>query len=478
MPWYRGIAPAYLNLFIWAPFFDQLWVGRQAHSGTPWLVVDALLGSLICFGLYLAAAAWGLGARKPLVGLASSTFGATGSEWLCGVAVAIAGVAWYAIAINYSVDSTLLGLRACGLIPASGVAAWRAGPFLCKSPVFLGTALFWIYITRLAIKMRLSGVVVALMKVYAPVALLLLTATALWGIPASWSGASASANISSGLSSAPTQLHAGDRAISMIVSYFALSALLTVDWGAAVGSRGDILRAGLPCVFGAAAWTSIMSLLVVSNTANMVGADGLLIRNSPVDPTPLSFRWAVFRGAEAFSPNVSAAILILFGLAALAPAVTALAKYSEGVSTHWPRLEPRLATWIACPLAFILIATFQVDRLGLIYRAMGVFFLPVLGAMAGDLVGRDNQVRIAPNRGIIRAGFFAWAAGCVVAAALELTTAIQPTVIAGLEPGSICGFIVAAVIYWLFSRLGLEPARVLVRASASDSTPGSHGAPE
>jgi len=44
MPWYRGIAPAYLNLFIWAPFFDQLWSGRQAQSGTVWLVVDTLLG--------------------------------------------------------------------------------------------------------------------------------------------------------------------------------------------------------------------------------------------------------------------------------------------------------------------------------------------------------------------------------------------------------------------------------------------------
>ena len=97
--------------------------------------------------------------------------------WPC----ACAGVVWYAIAINYGVDSTLLGLRACGLIPAFGVAPWRAGPFLCKSPVFLGTAAFWIYITRTAIMMRLPGVVVALMKVYAPIALLLLTATAIWG---------------------------------------------------------------------------------------------------------------------------------------------------------------------------------------------------------------------------------------------------------------------------------------------------------
>ena len=105
------------------------------------------------------------------------------------MAVGIAGLVLYAIAINYAVDSTLLGLRAIGLITDSGVAPWRAGPFMVKAPVFLGTAIFWIWTTRKAIMWRLSGVVVALMKFYAPIALLLLTATALWGILASWAKA-------------------------------------------------------------------------------------------------------------------------------------------------------------------------------------------------------------------------------------------------------------------------------------------------
>jgi hypothetical protein len=461
MPWYRGIAPAYLNLFIWAPFFDELWVGRQTQPGTAWLVADALLGSLICFGLYLAAASWGLGARKPLVVVASSTFGATGSEWLCGVAVAIAAVAWYAIAVNFAVDSTLLGLRSCGLIPASAVAAWRAGPFWCKSPVFLLTALFWIYITRIAIKWRMSGVVVALMKVYAPVALLLLAATAIWGMASSWAGTTAPASNSSVLAADRIQIHAGDAMITNMVSFFALSALLSVDWGAAVGSRGDILRAGLPCVLAAAALTSIMSLLAVNNTASLVGTQGLLLRESPIDPLPLSFRWAVFRGTEIFPSNVRALILILFGLAALAPAVSALAKYSESVLTHCPRLHPSAVAWTACVIDLFLIATFQVDRLGPIYRAMGVFFLPVLGAMAGDLLVR-NQARVAFRDGLNPAGLFAWVAGFVIAATMELTTAIQPGVIASLQPGSICGFIVAALTYRLLSRLGLAPGRALV----------------
>ena len=124
--------------------------------------------------------------------VAASTFGAAGSEWLCGVGVALAGVVWYAIAINFAVDSTLLGLRACGLIASSGLAPWSAGPLEIKSPVFLCTALFWIYITRQAIRMRLPGVVVALMKVYSPIAVLLLAATAVWRLSSALVGQRAS----------------------------------------------------------------------------------------------------------------------------------------------------------------------------------------------------------------------------------------------------------------------------------------------
>jgi cytosine permease len=475
MPWYRAIAPAYLNLFIWAPFFDQLWVGREARSGTTWLVADALLGALFCFGLFLSAASWGLRFRLPLVVVASSTFGATGSEWICGVAVSIAGVVWYAIAINYAVDSTLLGLRACGLIQASGVAPWHAGPILLKSPVFLGTTLFWIWTTRKAIMMRLSGVVVALMKVYAPIALLLLTATAFWGLLPPWSSGLASKG-GPDLASAPIQIHGGERAIPVIVGYFALGALFSVDWGAMVNARRDILRAGLLCVLGASAWTSIMSLVVVSNTASVVGADAMF-RQTPLDPVPLSFRWAVFQGREIYPAYASWAILLLFGLAALAPAVSALARYTEVVSTHWESLRPGRATWIACPIAFMLIATAQVDRLGLYYRAMGIVFAPVLGAMAGDRL-KTHEGRIAVRTGINPAGLIAWASGFAAGTLLELTSGIQPGVIASLQPGSICGFIVSACGYRLLCRFGLESTAAFPGGSGKDSVHGIGGAGE
>ncbi len=454
MPWYRGIAPAYLTLFIWAPFFDQLWAADLPRAGLGWLLGSALLGSLICFGLYFAAASWGLKARRPLVVLAASTFGAVGSEWLCGLAIAFASVVWYAVAINFAVESTFLGLRACGLIVPSNVAPWTTGPLEIKRPVFWGTALFWIYITRQAIRLRLPGVVVGLMKVYSPIAVLLLTATAVWRLPMLWSGTGgehAAAQLASGLVRAPSPVGV----VPMMVGFFAMSGLLSVDWGAAVRTRKDIISAGLPCVLATAALSSILSLVVVMETVSGLTGDGALSTGRQ-DPMPFSFRWAIFEGRETFPAGAAAAILILFGLAALAPAVSSLNKVSEGISTHWPSFTLRVNTVIAGVAALFLMATYQVDRLGPIFIAMGAVFAPALGALAGDLTGRISR-GLAFRRGVNPAGVLAWAAGCSVAVASGVVTITQPEAPAWLEQGSIFGFVVAACAYRVLARMGLEP---------------------
>ena len=234
MSWYRGIAPAYLNLFIWAPFFDQLWVGTYRDSGLGWSIASALLGSLLCFAVYLIAATWGFRFKRPLVVLAASTFGATGSEWLCGLFLAALGVLWYAIAVNFAIDSTLLGLRASGLLAEPATLPWHAGALSIKSPVFLGVALFWLYITRLAIVLRLHGVVVALMKFYAPIALALLTATALWGLLVLKAQRHDVTVFSLDYPDSLVSTSSSHSALAMMFGFFAATSLFSVDWGASV----------------------------------------------------------------------------------------------------------------------------------------------------------------------------------------------------------------------------------------------------
>ncbi len=183
LPWYWGIGPACLGIVVWAPFFDQLWVSDFGRHHFAWLAAGAIVALLGCYAVFYQAASWGYEAGRPLGIVAASTFGTLGSEWITGIGTAAAQVVWYAVALNFGIDATFLGLRACSLLPSASVAEFDLGPISIKSPVYLGTALFWIFITRKAISMRLPGVVVALMRIYAPVALLLLSLAGLWNLP-------------------------------------------------------------------------------------------------------------------------------------------------------------------------------------------------------------------------------------------------------------------------------------------------------
>ena len=312
-PWYLTVAPAYLGLFVWGPFFDQLWLADLLRSHPAWLVGEALLASILCYLLfYLPLAWWGLHTRQGLATVSASTFGTLGSEWINGLGIAMASVVWYAVAVNYAVDSTLLGLQACGLIERSSLNGIELGPIALKSPVFLGTALFWIYITGMSSLWGLTGVVVALMRIYAPVALLLLTATALSFLPNLGAFHSASAAImSNGASSSPGET-VDPSVIQLIIGFFAMAGLLSVDWGAVSRNRRDLVVGGLTGVVLTSFCTAMMALVVVAGSVASIGRASPSSAMLAGDPLPLSFRWGVFYGIGGYWAG---AILILFGLA-------------------------------------------------------------------------------------------------------------------------------------------------------------------
>ena len=452
LPWYRTIAPAYLGIFVWAPFFDQLWAGDLPRHGLPWLFGSAVLASVLCFGMFYPAASWGLTARQPLGIVAASTFGTVGSEWITGVAIGVANIVWYAVAIDWAVDSTLLGLRACGLLSASVVGKLHLPMLDIKSPVYLCTALFWIYITGTAGLWRLTGVIVALMRVYAPIALLLLTAVALWLLPGLDSYRLEDAVVIAENASPFPPWREPDSALRMIVGFFGMASLMSVAWGAEVRGRRDLVLGGLTGIVMAASWTAGMSLVALAGSvARLPNALDLFLA-SVDDPFRPSFRWAVFYGIGGIP---GAVILILFGLAALAPACYSVSVYGQKLSSHWPRLGLRGWTWTGGALAFLLAATSHVDRHELIFSAMGALFAPAVGAIIGDSLrqrGRWAGVR----HGVNRAGVIAWGAGFGIALALQVDRLGYARFTEWPLPASICGFVASLVVYWLLALLGRE----------------------
>ena len=456
-PWYVTILPTYLGIFVWAPFFDSLWIGDLAQFGLVWLICRAVLGALLCYALfYLVPASLGLRCRKPIGLVAAATFGTIGSEWITGVAVGLASILWYAVAIDYAVDSTLLGLQSCGFFTMASLSPWDFGPIVVKSPVYLCTALFWIYITGKAGLLRLPGVVVALMRVYTPIALLLLIGVALSLLPNLHSYRLADAVAIAENEGLIQGWPVHGSVLQLMTGFFAMAGLLSVDWGARAERQRDLLSCGLTGIVVTASLTSILSLVVVASTVTRLVTDVAAPAVGEIDAIPLSFRWAVFHGIGGVPGG---ATLMLFGLAALAPACYSVWVFGQKLSTHWPGLRQSSWTWLGGSIAFALGATSHLNRLDLVFSAMGDVFGPVVGVIVSDWV-RNRGAWLGLRRTIEPNAVIAWGVGVLFAIILDVLRVVNREYEDWCQPTSIWGFVASFAAFSLLTRLG-SPGPVL-----------------
>ncbi len=469
-PWYLGIGPAYLTIFVWAPFFDPLWMGDLTRGGLLWLVGLAVVSSMTCYALFFyPMAIWGHRHGRGLGVMAASTFGTSGSEWITGVGIGVAEVVWYAVAISYAVESTLLGLVTCDLIPSDVLGHWVVGPVSLRTPVFLCTAAFWIFITGSASLLRLIAVIAALMKIYAPVALLLLTAAALWVAPGLGSyrleDAIVVADRSGVIDRGP-----GASVLPLFTGFFALIGLSSLDWGAGAPRRRDVTVGGLAGIVLAGAWTATMSLLVVAGAVVRLVEAGPARPLTAADPPLFSFRWGIVHGIGGYP---AAVILILFGLAALAPACYSVWGYSSRFAARWSLSRRKKLTWGLGAIALVMIALSWPSRLETIDYVMGLVFAPVLGALAGDFLSQRGGWA-GVRRGVNPAGLIAWLAGMASRFAGDMAASRSPWPGSEFWSSPIIGFMTGAFVYWLLARTRLEgpsiPLSTAVLPDVQDGT--------
>ena len=465
--WVWTIGPAYAGLFAWVPFLDRFGTLLASPTSLGWLAATAGLAAITCYFLLYyvpATLGWKAGQRASLVG--ASALGTTGSEWLIGVATGLAAILFYAVSLSMAVRLTLLGLVSCGLIESSALLPRNLGPLVVESPVFLLTVLFWIYITGMASLLRLTGVVVALMQVYTPVALLLIGATA--------------ALLSSGLMpfhelgglvqrTQPLPLEpglAGRQLLQMVLSYFAFSAVLAIDWGMAVQSRRDVRLGGWVAIILAGSYTPIMALLAVAGAIGRTAPE-IVSGERAWLARPLTFHWAVYRGIGGMTGGL---ILLLFGLATLAPAVYSASTFGRRLSEHWPRIRRFYWTWLCAVVAFVLVAFSWADHVDVVFSLIGAVLAPATGAIVADGLRHMGQWR-GLRMGLNPCGVIAWCSGLWVGLIPLLGDLFHWPVAQNVQPATLLAFFTSAAVYMLLAAIGLEPPLVALPDLEHDVTP-------
>ena len=286
-----NLAPQYVGLFLWVVFFDPLARWTLAIGGLGPSILGAAVAGLLCaWLLFYVPAMWGMRTGRPMIVVASSTFGARGATWVPFGLMALVQVLWFAVATYYATELTLRGLVAGRLLDPRHLAPVAIGGLTLKSPLFLVTSLFWSYAAAL-VGYYLVGVIAALMKVF-PVfmalSLVLATLLTLGGITADRPPVVEPAG---GGSVAFDGLRAFALMIQLVFGFFATAGAASADWGAVARDPGDVRRVGWVGVALASWIVATLALLTVAgawgrSAASSAGAS-LAVGGA------LSFRWAV-----------------------------------------------------------------------------------------------------------------------------------------------------------------------------------------
>ena len=461
---FLNLAPPYVGLFLWVVFLDPLARWTWAIGGLGPSILGAAVAGLLCtWLLFYVPAMWGMRTGRPMIDVASSTFGARGATWVPFGLMAIVQVVWFAVATDYATELTLSGLVTGRLLDPRHLDPVALDGLSPKSPLFLITSLFWCYAAAL-VGYYLIGVITALMKVF-PVfmALSLVSATllTLGGVTADRPPVVEEAG---GVAVAPGVLRAFVLMIQLVFGFFATAGAASADWGAVARDPGEVRRVGWVGVALASWIAATLSLLTVA------GAWGRLASSSAGSSLAaegaLSFRWAVEVG---IGGRPGCVILLVFGLASLAPTCYAAHGFGHRFRSIWPRISGLSWLLLGTALAWILIATGMTARLEVVFSLTGAAFAPVVGVMAAEYV-RQGGVWPGSREGINPAGMVAWLVGFAVGLAPTVADAAGLMPWWRLQPAALAAFVIAFAIYSALARLGFESSpRHVVQPTANSA---------
>lgn len=465
--WQTGLAPVYIGIFLWVAFFDQL--GRRALpvGGLGWSILGAAVaGPLAYLLLFRVPATWGQQVGQGLAVVSTSTFGARGSALVPGLLIGIGQVVLFALAVGYAVDLTFEGLAIGRLVDPRSLRPVLVSGAPMKPPLVLATALFWCVATAL-VSLKFVRWIAFLMQFFPifPAILLGGSMLAMLGGLRDFVPSGVDPRTSAMIPEAEGSGMAFLLTLQWVFAFAALSGLVGADWGSGSTSPRDVRLGGWVGLALAPAVVSALALIAIAGHRGSLDASTeprdprmarVVIEDAPGNPAGPEAPGDTFRAvlAGGFDRRVSCVMLLVFGLASLAPACYASFVFGERFVAIGPGISKFTWTMMGTSTAWLLIVGGWSDRPETVFNVLGAVFAPAAGAMAADY-RRQKGIWPGPRRGVNPAGMIAWAIGLAVG--LAPTIARSPLA-DRLQPAAVAAFFAAYLAYELIALVRLESA--------------------
>jgi cytosine permease len=454
-PWTWSLAPAYIGLFLWVVYFDQIPREALTRGSLGWAVFGCGVGAVLAFLMfYLPPALWGVETRWPLAVVATRTFGVSGVKWVPQLLLTLVQVVWLAVAIRYGTLLCLTGLKMIHLADPDWLAPSVGRGMVWPGRLFAATSFVWVYFIALAGR-YLMRVIAALMNVYPAVVALILGGSMILALIGPH-GAAPGGHLTRGVglrvlpaTSLPPSA-AAVVTVQMILGFFATAGLFAADWGAISRDRTETKKGGLVCV-AFASW--IVATLAIQTVAwtRLPGEAGAspLIR-------PLTFCSVI---PTLYGEWVGGVVFLTLSLTALAPGCYAAFLIGTRLHELFPGRTRTRWTLTGALVAWLLLMFSERVTLFGVFTVVGALIAPVAGAIAADFLKSGGRWAGARS-GVNRAGMAAWAVGVVVGLAPIVTDALCRSELRYRVPAVLFAYIAAFVTYYVLAAIGAEAPTV------------------
>jgi cytosine permease len=467
--WAYGIGPNYIGLFLWVAFFDQLGGSLLGSVGLLPAVMGAAVGGLLAFALlYYGPAIAGLGARQPLAIVATGAFGVSGARWLVSLAMGLAHVVFFAIAVSYATDFTLRGLVSARLLSPRFVLPLTLAGRSFPSALFLVTAVVWSAASSL-VALRFVRWVGAIMYVFPILPALVLGGVMLWSL----AGLAAQPPPAPEVEAPPElRIQAFLVAIQFVCAFFATAGAASVDWGAASRDKRDVFLGGVVGIAFAVTIVAALALVTIfaarGRAAPALDHVDLATQQKPLAPSPgpvPTFGTVLQNGVGG---PVGGAMLMVFGLGSMAPAVFAAFVFGRRLTEVVQRSRRLYLTLLGAAVGVVLIALRITARLDIVFGILGAVFAPITGIVSAEYF-RLSRAWSGPRRGFNPAGAIAWVLGLVVGLLPLIGDANGNSVLTRVQPATVLAFVSAFFVHLVLSLCGLTSSVLPV----NETTPGA-----